>query len=79
MSIVLENGSVYKFPGKLLFTGITVDPSTGNVNLRAEVPNPDQVLLPGMYVRVRLDEGWTRRPCWCRSKPCSAPPTACRA
>lgn len=57
VSIVLENGTVYKFPGKLLFTGITVDPSTGNVNLRAEVPNPDQVLLPGMYVRVRLDEG----------------------
>ncbi|OZI71123.1 efflux RND transporter periplasmic adaptor subunit [Bordetella genomosp. 12] len=57
VSIILENGSVYKSPGKLLFTGITVDPSTGNVNLRAEVANPDQVLLPGMYVRVRLDEG----------------------
>lgn len=57
VSIVMENGSIYKQPGKLLFTGITVDPSTGNVILRAEVPNPDQVLLPGMYVRVRLDEG----------------------
>jgi membrane fusion protein (multidrug efflux system) len=40
-----------------LFTGITVDPSTGQVNLRAEFPNPETVLLPGMYVRVRLTQG----------------------
>ncbi|MFJ1302223.1 efflux RND transporter periplasmic adaptor subunit [Pseudomonadota bacterium AL_CKDN230030165-1A_HGKHYDSX7] len=57
VSVVQEDGSVYAHPGKLLFTGITVDPSTGQVNLRAEVPNPDHVLLPGMYLRVRLDEG----------------------
>src|SRR5690606_6069692 len=57
VSVVQEDGSVYEHPGKLLFTGITVDPTTGQVNLRAEVPNPDNVLLPGMYVRVRLDEG----------------------
>ncbi|OZI36599.1 efflux transporter periplasmic adaptor subunit [Bordetella genomosp. 1] len=57
VSVVQEDGSVYGHPGKLLFTGITVDPSTGQVNLRAEVPNPDHILLPGMYVRVRLDEG----------------------
>ncbi|OZI42058.1 efflux transporter periplasmic adaptor subunit [Bordetella genomosp. 5] len=57
VSVVQEDGSVYPHPGKLLFTGITVDPSTGQVNLRAEVPNPDHVLLPGMYLRVRLDEG----------------------
>lgn len=56
-TIVLEDGSEYGQPGKLLFTGITVDPSTGQVNLRAEVPNPDGVLLPGMYVRVRLEQG----------------------
>jgi membrane fusion protein (multidrug efflux system) len=55
--VVLEDGSEYPQPGKLLFTGITVDPTTGQVNLRAEVPNPDHVLLPGMYVRVRLDQG----------------------
>jgi membrane fusion protein (multidrug efflux system) len=55
--IVMEDGSVYDHPGKLLFTGITVDPTTGQVNLRAEVPNPDHLLLPGMYVRVRLDQG----------------------
>ena len=40
-----------------MFTGITVDPTTGQVNLRAEVPNPDNVLLPGMYVRVKLEQG----------------------
>ncbi|MVW73666.1 MULTISPECIES: efflux RND transporter periplasmic adaptor subunit [unclassified Bordetella] len=55
--VVLEDGSEYEHPGKLLFTGITVDPTTGQVNLRAEVPNPDHLLLPGMYVRVRLDQG----------------------
>ncbi len=56
-TVVLEDGSEYDKPGKLLFTGITVDPSTGQVNLRAEVPNPDGILLPGMYVRVRLEQG----------------------
>jgi len=55
--LILEDGSVYQHDGKLLFTGITVDPGTGQVNLRAEFPNPDQVLLPGMYVRVRLEQG----------------------
>ncbi|OZI76464.1 efflux RND transporter periplasmic adaptor subunit [Bordetella genomosp. 2] len=57
VSVLLEDGSVYPHDGKLLFTGITVDPTTGQVNLRAEVPNPDHILLPGMYVRVRVDEG----------------------
>ncbi|MNK13308.1 Multidrug efflux pump subunit AcrA precursor [compost metagenome] len=56
-TVVLEDGTEYDHPGKLLFTGITVDPSTGQVNLRAEVPNPDGILLPGMYVRVRLEQG----------------------
>ncbi|MFF7399547.1 efflux RND transporter periplasmic adaptor subunit [Achromobacter sp. NPDC008082] len=56
-TVVLEDGSEYEHAGKLLFTGITVDPSTGQVNLRAEVPNPDGILLPGMYVRVRLEQG----------------------
>jgi membrane fusion protein (multidrug efflux system) len=57
--VVLEDGSEYSHPGKLLFTGITVDPGTGQVNLRAEFPNPDEDLLPGMYVRVRLPQGVT--------------------
>lgn len=55
--VVLEDGSEHAHPGKLLFTGITVDPTTGQVNLRAEVPNPEHTLLPGMFVRVRLDQG----------------------
>ena len=55
--VVLEDGSIYGHKGKLLFTGITVDPTTGQVNLRAEFPNPETVLLPGMYVRVRLTQG----------------------
>jgi len=56
--VVLEDGSEYPQAGKLLFTGITVDPGTGQVTLRAEFPNPDQVLLPGMFVRVRLEQGY---------------------
>jgi len=54
--LVLEDGSVYPQPGKLLFTDLTVDPTSGQVTLRAEVPNPGVMLLPGMYVRVRLDQ-----------------------
>lgn len=57
VQVVLEDGSIYPEAGKLLFTGVTVDPTTGQVNLRAEVPNPDNILLPGMYVRVRVDQG----------------------
>ncbi len=52
--LVLEDGTEYGRPGKLLFTDLSVDPTSGQVTLRAEVPNPDGVLLPGMYVRVRL-------------------------
>lgn len=55
--VVLEDGSPYNQPGELLFSGVTVDPTTGQVNLRAEFPNPDQILLPGMYVRVRVQQG----------------------
>jgi membrane fusion protein, multidrug efflux system len=52
--IVLDDGTEYPKAGKLLFTDLTVDPTSGQVTLRAEVPNPDGMLLPGMYVRVRL-------------------------
>lgn len=52
--IVLDDGSEYGKPGKLLFTDLSVDASSGQVTLRAEVPNPDAALLPGQYVRVRL-------------------------
>lgn len=54
---LLEDGSSYDHAGKLLFSGVTVDPGTGQVSLRAEFPNPDQILLPGMYMRVRVPQG----------------------
>lgn len=54
---LLEDGSPYAHEGKLLFSGVTVDPGTGQVSMRAEFPNPDQILLPGMYVRVRVPQG----------------------
>jgi membrane fusion protein (multidrug efflux system) len=57
VSILLEDGTTYARQGKLQFTDVTVDPSTGNFLLRALVPNPGGVLLPGMYVRAVIDEG----------------------
>jgi len=57
VSIVLEDGSVYAKPGKLLFTGVSVNEATGQVALRTEIPNPDEILLPGMFVRVRVEAG----------------------
>jgi membrane fusion protein, multidrug efflux system len=55
--IVLENGANYAHDGKLQFADVTVDPTTGNFLLRALVPNPNELLLPGMYVRAVLTEG----------------------
>lgn len=54
--VVLEDGSELPRAGKLLFTDLTVDASSGQITLRAEVPNPDGLLLPGQYVRVRLSQ-----------------------
>ena len=54
--IALEDGSVYKLAGKLLFSDLSVDPTSGQVMLRAEIPNPQGVLLPGLYVRVRFEQ-----------------------
>ena len=54
--IVLDDGSVYALPAKLLFSDLTVDPSSSQITLRAEVPNPKGALLPGMYVRARLEQ-----------------------
>jgi membrane fusion protein, multidrug efflux system len=56
-TIVLENGAVYRHQGHVQFTDVTVDPTTGNVLLRVLVPNPEGLLLPGMYVRAIIDEG----------------------
>ncbi|HEY4079861.1 MAG TPA: efflux RND transporter periplasmic adaptor subunit [Burkholderiaceae bacterium] len=55
--IVLDNGHETAKPGKLLFTDLSVDPTSGQVQLRAEVPNSDGSLLPGQYVRVRISQG----------------------
>jgi len=55
--IVLEDGSVYGHDGKLQFADVTVEQSTGNFLLRVLVPNPDQLLMPGMYVRAVISEG----------------------
>jgi len=57
VAILLEDGSRYPRAGRLQFADVTVDPTTGSFVLRAIVPNPDGVLLPGMYVRAVLDEG----------------------
>jgi len=56
VEILLDNGQPYAENGRLLFTDLTVDPGTGQVSLRAEVPNPSLLLLPGMYVRARLQQ-----------------------
>jgi len=55
--LVLDDGTVYPHSGRLLFSEATVDPSTGQVTLRGEFPNPKNELLPGMYVRVRIEQG----------------------
>ncbi|MEO7116997.1 MAG: efflux RND transporter periplasmic adaptor subunit [Caldimonas sp.] len=57
--IVLEDGSVYPQVGKLLFSDLSVDPTSGQITLRAEVANPNGILLPGMYVRVRIEQAET--------------------
>lgn len=57
VTLRFDDGTDYAQPGKLLFSDITVDESTGEVTLRAAFPNPEQLLLPGMYVRVRLEQG----------------------
>ncbi|MBP6395692.1 MAG: efflux RND transporter periplasmic adaptor subunit [Giesbergeria sp.] len=57
ITLQLEDGSTYPHAGRLQFTGVNVNPSTGAVTLRAVVPNPDGVLMPGMYVQTLLPTG----------------------
>ncbi len=57
VSLKLEDGSDYGHEGRLEFSEVTVDPGTGSVTLRAVFPNPDKVLLPGMFVRAQLVAG----------------------
>ncbi|MBI6924310.1 efflux RND transporter periplasmic adaptor subunit [Pseudomonas putida] len=54
VTLIEDDGSAYPLPGKLLFSDIQVDPSTNQITLRSEFPNPNLDLLPGSYVRVRL-------------------------
>ena len=56
VKVVLEDGTEYSKPGRLLFSDLTVDSATGQITLRAEVPNAEGTLLPGLYVRVRLEQ-----------------------
>jgi membrane fusion protein (multidrug efflux system) len=55
--LILEDGSPYPLPGTLKFSEVTVDESTGSITLRAVFPNPNQTLLPGMFVRAVVEEG----------------------
>ena len=55
--LTLEDGSTYAREGTLEFSGVTVDPATGSVTLRARFPNPDHLLLPGMFVRAAVSQG----------------------
>ncbi|ONS02072.1 efflux RND transporter periplasmic adaptor subunit, partial [Burkholderia cenocepacia] len=57
VSLILEDGKTYSEPGKLQFSDVTVDQTTGSVTIRAIFPNPGRVLLPGMFVRARIEEG----------------------
>ncbi|MFM2052951.1 MAG: hypothetical protein RL456_988 [Pseudomonadota bacterium] len=59
--VVLDDGSEYPLPGRLLFSDLSVDATSGQVTLRAEVPNPGGALLPGLFVRVRLAQAEAER------------------
>lgn len=55
--LIMDDGSLYPEPGRLLFSDVTADPSTGQVTLRVEIPNPQVELFPRMYVRARIRQG----------------------
>lgn len=57
VTLILEDGTPYPHSGLLQFAEVSVDENTGSVTIRAEFPNPDGVLLPGMYVRAMLNTG----------------------
>jgi membrane fusion protein (multidrug efflux system) len=57
VSLLLEDGTAYAQPGTLKFSEVTVDQSTGSVTMRCLFANPEQLLLPGMFVRAVLEEG----------------------
>lgn len=57
VQLLFDNGERYRHAGQLLFSEATVDATTGQVTLRGQFPNPDGDLLPGMYVRVVIEQG----------------------
>jgi len=57
VNLILDDGTRYPLPGRLLFSEATVDATTGQVTLRGEFPNPEGLLLPGLYVRVEIEQG----------------------
>jgi len=57
VTLILEDGTVYRHEGKLLFSDISVDPTTGMITLRAAIPNPENLLMPGMFARAQIVEG----------------------
>ena len=61
VTLKIEDGSTYPLPGKLEFSEVNVDQSTGTVLVRAIFPNPQHLLLPGMYVHAEVEEGVNRR------------------
>ncbi len=56
LTLRLEDGTTYPLPGRLLFSDVTVDPSSGMITLRALFPNPNHILLPGMFARGELEQ-----------------------
>jgi len=56
VTLITEDGRPYPLAGKLLFSDLSVDESTGAIAMRAEIPNPNRLLLPGMYARARLEQ-----------------------
>ncbi|RKP49058.1 efflux RND transporter periplasmic adaptor subunit [Trinickia fusca] len=61
VTLILEDGRPYPLTGKLQFSDVTVDQTTGSVTVRAIFPNPNRVLLPGMFVRAHIEEGVNER------------------
>ncbi len=61
VTIMLEDGTRYAHEGELAFTDVAVDPMTGSYALRVVVPNPDNLLMPGMYVRATVSNAVLER------------------
>jgi len=57
ITLLLEDGTTYSHPGRLLFSDVAVDPTTGMITLRAEIPNPENLLMAGMFARGQIVEG----------------------